>query len=182
MYTVTSGVTVPKYCRGTFLADREISTILGSQFMKIIRNSFSYLLFTTNKLLLKRSPIGGAVTMANPDLSKLHWIGNASHIRCKSLMLLFTPVSKQSKHKEAASAVTCTYHHIKSLKIRVHHVRVGTYSGIFNESGMTSYYGQCTATVQSVPRSLKTPLHRLLSPPTLSFYYFLANIEKQYCY
>jgi hypothetical protein len=113
MYTVTSGVTVPKYCRGTFLNNRELSTILGSPFVKLIRHSFVHLLFTTNKLLSTLSPINGAVTTAKLDTSKPHWNAIMSHLRCRPLMLLSTPVSKQSKHREAASAVTCTYHHIK---------------------------------------------------------------------
>lgn len=34
-----------------------------------------------------------------------------SHLRYRPRMLLPTSVSKQSKHREAVLAVTCTYHH-----------------------------------------------------------------------
>ena len=113
MYTVTSGVTEPKYCGGTFLAGREISAILGSQFIKLIRRLFGHLLFTTNKLISTFNPTNGAVTTTNFDPSKLRYIANRSQIRCRPLMFLSSPVSKQSKHIEATSAITCTYRHIK---------------------------------------------------------------------
>ena len=104
---------MPKWFRGTSLNDRELSTILGSQFVKLIRLSFGHLLFTTSKLLSQFTPISWAVTTAKLDPSKLHSIANRPHIRCRPLMLLSTPISRQRNHREAASAVICTYRHIK---------------------------------------------------------------------
>jgi hypothetical protein len=72
MYTVTSGVTVPKWFRGTSLNDRELSTTLSGQFIKLITHKFGHLLFSKNKLLSQSSPISWAVTTAKLDPSKVH--------------------------------------------------------------------------------------------------------------
>lgn len=65
MYTVASGVAVAKYFDGTSLNNQEISIILGSKFLKLIRNSQRHLAFTKAASTTKRSPIIEAVTTAN---------------------------------------------------------------------------------------------------------------------
>ena len=45
----------------------------------------------------------------------------------------------------------------KFLDIRVHRVRVGTYSSIFYESETPSYYGQCSVTVQYIAAFSEIP-------------------------
>ena len=144
IYNVTSGVTLSIYCRGTSLHDRELSTILDSQFVELIRRSSGHLLFTTNKS--KLIPISGAA-----KFDRRNSVG--SQICHTYVVDTSCPFLHQFPNKAGIEKLIYQLHvHTiiqKSLEIRVHRVRVGTYSQ-FHESGTTLYYKRCTVTVQYI--------------------------------